>query len=100
MIVAAVLIQKGWTWQHHRRKWGIYEIDLVMRSPRGEIWIIEVKSQPPAFVYTTTRWPLEQKMRFQKTVSLFQNKYPHSAIVGVLALVDLQKVEFLYLDEV
>lgn len=101
LLVIAVLTQKKhYQLLHHRKKIAGTEIDLIFKTPNRHFVLVEVKSRGGSSMFMPYRWSYSQKERFKKALSSLQSKSPQAQIWGLLALVDSQRVEFLYLDEV
>lgn len=92
------LNSKGWQLLSHRKVVGFVEIDLVFKTPKGQMVLVEVKSSSKGF-FSTFRWQRDQKNKFLKVLESLTIKYPQTEIYGVLAFVDYNKLSFFYMDE-
>jgi Holliday junction resolvase-like predicted endonuclease len=82
----------------HRKKLGTTEIDLIFKTPRDQLVLIEIKSST-FYHLSAFRWGESQRRKFFGVLSHLTTKYPHSEIYGVIAMVDYNKIDFYYMDE-
>jgi Holliday junction resolvase-like predicted endonuclease len=112
-LVSIYLNSKNWKLVSHRKKIGSVEIDLVFKTPKGQMVLLEVKSVSSsktiwgggcfksmgAAQLLNHRWGYSQKQNFQKVLESLICKYPYTEIYGVLALVDYNEINFYFFDE-
>lgn len=98
LIVGLYLESLGWSLVAHRKKISDIEVDLIYKTKKKQIVLVEVKSIKSHFM-SQWRWSYSQKNKFEYVLSRMTVKYPQTEIFGVLAMVDFNKLSFYHLDE-
>ena len=97
-LVAIYLNSKKWRLLSHRKKIKSIEIDLIFRTPKNQIVLIEVKSMN-SMQKAIPRWSHGQQRKFTYVMEQLNVSLKHEEIYGLLALVEYNRLSFFYLDE-
>ncbi len=82
----------------HRKKISDIEIDLIFKTKKKQMVLLEIKSTSSHYM-SEWRWSYSQKNKFEYVILKLASKYPQTEILGLFAMVDFNKLSFYHLDE-